>query len=61
VWDLALCASLASWLVVAKDKAFFGACTTLSVVVSHYDSIDLQSIGEGFTDGQFIEELDARE
>jgi hypothetical protein len=52
---------LASWLVVAKDKAFFGACTTLSVVVSHYDSIDLQSIGEGFTDGQFIEELDARE
>jgi hypothetical protein len=31
-----------------KDGAFFGARTMLSMVASHYDSIDLQAIGKRF-------------
>jgi hypothetical protein len=33
----------------------------LSMVASHYDSIDLQAIGKRFRNGQSDEELDALE
>jgi hypothetical protein len=50
------------WLEQAvKDGAFFGACTTLSAVVSHYNDIDLQAVGKGFTNGGSDEELKSLE
>jgi hypothetical protein len=41
--------------------AFFGARIVLSVVVLHYDGIDLQAVGKGFVDSRIDEELDTLE
>jgi hypothetical protein len=41
--------------------AFFGARIVLSVVVLHYDGIDLQAVGKGFVDSRIDEELDTME
>jgi hypothetical protein len=41
--------------------AFFGAWIVLSVVVLHYDGIDLQAVGKGFVDSRIDEELDTME
>jgi hypothetical protein len=42
-----------------KGWGLFGARTALSMVVLHYDGIDLQVISEVFVDGWSIDELDA--
>jgi hypothetical protein len=40
------------------EGAFFGLRTMLSVVISHYDSIDLPSIDQGFTADRSNQEID---
>jgi hypothetical protein len=46
---------------VVVDGPFFEARSVLSVVISHYDGIDLPSIGQGFTTGRSDEEIDTFE
>ena len=42
----------------ATAGALLRANTALAIVVSHYDGINLQAVGEGFADGCTLEELE---
>ena len=46
---------------IAASGVYVGAHMVFSVVVSHYDDIDLSIVGQGFTTGHPDEELDTIE
>ena len=64
--------SLVSWLdqvpgwlakskAIANNGVYAGTNLALTVVVSHYNGIDLPAVGEGFAAGQLDEEMDTIE
>ena len=46
---------------MVSEGAYLGALSTLSVVTSHYDGLDLAAIAEGFAPSRTEEEIDALE